>query len=149
MTTCSRNLFKHLKICYQTKTGREMSQRGFYFFANLMIFFSKKMIKYSLFLINFSHLCKISNPKKKLIMTCVFEYFQSHCHILKELHEFLWVMGAITIFEKCIFIFSFVVMDWSQNQLGWVHIWGGGGENKMLKDECESFYNQIRMNHLT
>jgi hypothetical protein len=23
------------------------------------------------------------------------------------------------------------------------------GENKMLKDECESFYNQIIMNHLS
>ncbi len=22
-----------------------------------------------------------------------------------------------------------------------MHIWGGGGEHKMLKDECESFYN--------
>jgi hypothetical protein len=82
-------------------------------------------------------------------MTCVFEYFQSHCHILKELHEFLRVMGAITIFEKCIFIFSFVVMDWWQSQLGWVHIWEGNEENKMLKDECKYFYNQIRMNHLT
>jgi acyl CoA:acetate/3-ketoacid CoA transferase beta subunit len=35
----------------------------------------------------------------------VFEYFQSQCHILKELHEFLHMMGAITIFGKnnCIF----------------------------------------------
>jgi len=24
-----------------------------------------------------------------------------------------------------------------------------GGESKMPKEECESFYNQIRMNHLT
>jgi hypothetical protein len=45
-------------------------------------------------------------------MTCVFECFQSHCHILKELYEFLCMMGAITIFEESIFIFSFVVMDW-------------------------------------
>jgi len=30
-----------------------------------------------------------------------------------------------------------------------MHIWGGGKENKMSKDECESFYNQINMNHLT
>ncbi len=38
-------------------------------------------------------------------MTCVFEYFQSQCHILKKLHEFLHMMGAITIFGKnnCIF----------------------------------------------
>jgi len=32
---------------------------------------------------------------------------------------------------------------------GWVHIWEGGIENKLSKDECEFFYNQIRMNNLT
>jgi hypothetical protein len=50
--------------------------------------------------------------KKKLFMACVFECFQSHCHILKKSHNFLCMMGAITIFGKSIFIFSFVVMDW-------------------------------------
>jgi hypothetical protein len=50
-------------------------------------------------------------PKKGLIMTCVFDCFESHCHILKELHVFLRMMCAITIFEESIFIFSFVVMD--------------------------------------
>jgi len=44
-------------------------------------------------------------------MTCVFECFQSHCHILKKLHEVLPMMGAIIIFKENIFIFSFVVMD--------------------------------------
>jgi hypothetical protein len=58
-------------------------------------------------------------------------------------------MGAITIFEESIFLFSFVVMDWWQSQLSWVHNWEGGKENKMSKDECESCYSQIRMNHLT
>jgi len=78
-------------------------------------FFSKKkVIKYSLFIFIF-HICanfKTQKKKKKLVMTCVFECFQSHCHILKELYEFLCMMGAITIFEESIFIFSFVVMDW-------------------------------------
>jgi hypothetical protein len=32
-------------------------------------------------------------------MTCVFECFQSHCDILKELYEFLSMMDAITIFR--------------------------------------------------
>jgi hypothetical protein len=82
-------------------------------------------------------------------MTCVVECFQSHCHISKELHEFLQMMGAIIIFGENIFIFSFVIIDWWQSQLGWVHIWGGGRENKMSKDKHESFYNQFRMNHLT
>jgi hypothetical protein len=40
-------------------------------------------------------------------MACIFEYFQPHCHILKELHDFLHMMGVTTIF-----IFSFLVMDW-------------------------------------
>ncbi len=42
-------------------------------------------------------------------MTCVFVCLQSHCHNLKELHEFLRMKDAITIFEENIFIFSFVV----------------------------------------
>jgi hypothetical protein len=45
-------------------------------------------------------------------MACIFEYFQPHCHILKELHDFLHMMGVTTIFGKSIFIFSFLVMDW-------------------------------------
>jgi hypothetical protein len=82
-------------------------------------------------------------------MTCVFECFQSPCHILKELHEFLHMMGAIIIFEEYIFIFNFVIIYWWWSQLGWVHIWEGGRKNKMSKNECEYFYNQIRMNNLT
>jgi len=58
------------------------------------------MIKYSLFILIF-HICaKFQTKNKKTSQTCVFECFQSHCHILKELHEFLHMMGAITIFEK-------------------------------------------------
>jgi hypothetical protein len=45
-------------------------------------------------------------------MTCVFECFQSPCHILKELHEFLHMMGAIIIFGENVFIFNFVIIDW-------------------------------------
>jgi len=49
-------------------------------------------------------------------MTCVFEIFQSHCHILEELHEFslfiylfLCMMGASkTIFWEGSFVFSFI-----------------------------------------
>ncbi len=70
------------------------------------------------FHIYFSYLCKFSNQKKKLVMTCVFECFQSHCHILKELHEILCLIGAITIIGKNSFIFSFVDYDWWQSHLG-------------------------------
>jgi hypothetical protein len=31
-------------------------------------------------------------------------------------------MGAIIIFGESIFIFNFVIMEWWQSQLGWVHI---------------------------
>jgi hypothetical protein len=44
-------------------------------------------------------------------MTCVFKCFQSHCDILKELHELLHMMGAIIVFGENIFICSFVIID--------------------------------------
>jgi len=59
------------------------------------------------------------------------------------------MMGAITIFWESNLIFNFVIIDWSQSQVGWVHIWEGDRDNKMSKDECEFPYNQIKMNHLT
>jgi hypothetical protein len=82
MMTCSSNLFKHLKHCYQTKTNSEISQHDFHCFENLMTL-KKKSDQIFSFHIYFSHLSKISNPKKKgkekrLIVTiCVFECFQS------------------------------------------------------------------------
>jgi hypothetical protein len=63
MMTCSNNLFKHLKHCYQTKTNSEMLQHDFHFFENLMTL-KKKVIKYFSFHIYFSQFSKISNPKK-------------------------------------------------------------------------------------
>ncbi len=48
-------------------------------------------------------------PKeKRLVLTCVFECFQSHCHICKELHELLHMISAISIFGENSFIFNFV-----------------------------------------
>ncbi len=106
MMACSRNKFKWFLKCYQTKTNREMFQHDFQFFTNLMIFsqnINKNPFSYLIlkFLYNFK-------PKKNLVMACVFECFQSHGHILKELNEFYLMKDAITIFEKNIFIFSFV-----------------------------------------
>jgi hypothetical protein len=46
-------------------------------------------------------------------MTCVFECFESHCHILKELHTFLPMMGAITIFGENIFWFCGDKVSWA------------------------------------
>ncbi len=83
-------------------------------------------------------------PKKKLIMTCVFECFQSHCHILKDLHESLCMMGTIIIFGENGFIFNFLgLVTW-----GWVHIQGGVEKIKCQKINVIFFYKQIRMNRL-
>ncbi len=122
----------------------------FFILKNLLIFFSKKKQIFP-FHIYFSHLCKFSIFFFFLVVTCVFECFQSHCHILKELYEFLWMMSAIIIFEESSFIFSFVSHVWIGDKVtwGWVHIWGGGRENKMSKDKCESLYKKTRMNHLS
>ncbi len=69
----------------------------------------------------------------------------NHIVTFQKNHELFCMIGAITIFRDNSFIFSFVgLVIW-----GWVHIWGRGRENKMLEDECETFYKQIRMNHLT
>jgi len=59
-------------------------------------------------------------------------------------------MGAITIVGESSFMFSFVSYGLVTKSLGvGCNIWGGGTENKLSKDDCEYFYNQIRMNHLT
>ncbi len=107
MMTYSRNLSKHLN-CYKTKTNKEMLQNDFQTFTNIMIFSLKiKVIKYSLFIFIF-HICAKFQIKKRLVLTCVFECFQSHCHILKKSHGFLCMMGAIIIFGESSLIFSFV-----------------------------------------
>jgi len=104
--TCSKNLFKHLKNSYQTKTNNEMLQHDFQFFANIKTFFSPKQLSNSPFSYLLFTFVQIFKPKKKkkVIVTCVFECFQSHCHILKELDEFLGMMGAMTMFGKNNFI---------------------------------------------
>jgi len=79
------------------------------------------MIKYSLFIFNFHIYAKFQTKKKKrLVMTCVFECFQSHCHIWKD---FLNMMGAIIMFGKNNFILNFCGL-WIGDKVtwGWVHI---------------------------
>jgi hypothetical protein len=98
----------------------KMFQHSFQFFANLMNFFSQKKDQNFLFIFIF-HVCakfQTKKKKKKMIMTCVFECFQSHCHILKELHEFFCMIGAIPIFGKNSFIFSFVDYGLMTKSLG-------------------------------
>lgn len=61
MMTSSRNLSKHLKNCYPTKTNEEMSQHDSQFFG-----IKKKMINCFLFI--FMH--NFKPKKKRLVMTC-------------------------------------------------------------------------------
>jgi hypothetical protein len=83
-------------------------------------------------------------------MTCVFECFQSHCHILRKLYEFLCTMSAIIICEESSFIFSFVNYELVTKSLGAGCTFEEVAKKmKMSKDECESFYSKIWMNHLT
>jgi len=97
----------------------EMLQHDFQNFENVMILFSKKIvIEYSPFIF-ILHICaKFQTKKKFLITTCVFECFQSHCHILKKIHEFSSMLGALTIFGKGSFIFNFVGYELVTKSLG-------------------------------
>jgi hypothetical protein len=77
-------------------------------FKHLKKKFSKiKVIKYSLFYLFFTFVQNFQK-KKRLVMTCGFECFQSQCHILKKPHEILCMMGAVIFFEENSFTFSFV-----------------------------------------
>jgi len=71
-------------------------------------------------------------------MTWKFECFQSHCYILKELHEFLSTMGALIIFGEGSFVFNFNFVFffgklWIGDKVIWVCVYNlkGDWENKM------------------
>ncbi len=152
MMTCFRNLSKLFFNCYQTKTNRKMFQHDFQFFADLMIFFSQKkeeVIKHC-FLIFIFHICAKFQTKENLVMTCVFECFQSGGHILKELHDFLCMMGAITIINgQNSFKFNFVDYGLVTISLGARAHLKGWQRKWNVKRWTWIFNNQIRMNHLT
>jgi hypothetical protein len=65
MMACSRNLLKHLKICYQTKTNREMSQHDFQFFYKSKDLFLKKKWQNILFSYLFFTFVQNFKPKTK------------------------------------------------------------------------------------
>jgi len=145
--TCSRNVFKHLQKFYQTKTNREMFKHDFQFFASLVIFSQKKkMIKYSLFIFKF-HIC--ANQKKKNWPWLALECFHSHRQNLKELHEFLHMMNAITNFKKISFIYIFVNYGLVTKSFGVGAHLRRWQRKQNVKKWMWIFYNQIRMNCLT
>ncbi len=122
----------------------------FLIFCKSNEFFLKKTVtKYSLLIFIF-HICaKFQTKKKRLIMVCAFERFQLHCHILKELHNFLPMMGAIIIFEESVFIFSFVIMNLITKSVGLSAHLRRWQRKQNVKRWMWVFYNQIRINHLT
>ncbi len=63
-------------------------------------------------------------------MTCVFECIQSGGRILKELHNFLCMTGAITIFGKNSFRFNFVDYGLVTISLGPRGTFEGGWQRK-------------------
>jgi hypothetical protein len=139
MMTCSKNLFKHLKNCYQTKTNRECNNVIFIFFANLMIFFSKSKwsnISFPYLFFTFVQNFKPKRKKEKDISWHMYMNVFNHIvTLLKELHEFLCTIDAINIFGKNSLIFSFVSYGIGDKVTwGRVHIWGGGRENKTSKE---------------
>ncbi len=96
------------------------------------------MNEYSFFIFILHIGGKFPKKRKRFVMRCAFECFQSHCHIFKESYEFLCMMGALTIFGES-FIFSFVTYRLITKSLG-----VGCTFKKVVletKDECRSLYN--------
>jgi hypothetical protein len=74
----------------------------------LLFVFQKKSFFFSYLFFPFVQNFK---SEKRLVMTCVFECLQSHCHILKELLEFLHILSAITIFGEVLSYLILWLMD--------------------------------------
>jgi hypothetical protein len=62
-------------------------------------------------------------------MTCKFECFQSHCHILKEFYEFLCMMDASIIFEEG----SYICKLWIGHKVIWECMCNLGHNRKKTK----------------
>jgi hypothetical protein len=84
------------------------------------------------------------HPKKRLITTCIFECFQSQCHILKELHFFVGMMSALTIFGDGSFIFKFLSYGLMTKPLGTgCTIWEVAEKAKRLKVNVNDFATKL------
>jgi hypothetical protein len=143
-----RNLFKQLKDCYQTKTNGEMMQHDFHFLTNIVIFNLKKKRSNIPFSCLFFTFVQNSKKKKTCCDRCIWMSSITLSHFERITFFFLCIMGTLNYFLRISYLVLWV-MDWWQSQLGLVCIRRGGREYKMSKNECESFYNQIKMNHLT
>jgi hypothetical protein len=108
MMACSKNLSKHLKIYYQTKTNKEMSKHDSQSFANLMTFFSKKKwSKYSLFIFIFHIYAKFQIRINESSWHVYLNVFNHIVTFLKNYMKFC-IWWCHNHFWKRKFIFSFV-----------------------------------------
>jgi len=79
---------------------------------------------------------------QKLIIPYVFECFQSHFHILEELHEFLCMRGVLIIFEKEISYLNSVSYGLVTKSFGarvFFSILWGGWINDHLQEDLAKF----------
>jgi hypothetical protein len=133
------------KIVTKPKPIGKCSNMILSFFVNLMIFkpIWKKMIKYSLFIFNFSHLCKFLNKKKTSHDMCIGMFLITLSHF----ERITWIFaydGWHNYVEKNNWILNIVDYGLVTKSLGGrVHIWKGGRENKLSEDECEFFTTKL------
>jgi hypothetical protein len=95
------------------------------------------VINYSLSYLFFTFVQNFK-PKKMWMFSITLSHFE----------RTTWIFvydGCHNHFWKISFIFNFGGYQLVTKSLrGWVHIWGGGKENKMSKYECECFPTKLR-----
>ncbi len=108
-------------------------------------------ICYSIFHFHISASFHTHTHTQKLVVTCKFECFQSHCHILKEFYEFLCMMDASIIFGEGSFRYTYIYMYLGKLWIGHKVIWGcmcnlGGNRKKTKyhKMNVHPFTNRLR-----
>jgi hypothetical protein len=121
------------------------------FYKSNDFFLKKTLTKNFLFIFIFTFVQKFRAKKKKRLVVacmCIWMFSIALSHFERITLTFVYdgydgYDGCHNHFWRKYFYIWFVAMNWWQSQLGWVHIWGGGRENKMSKDECEFFTTKL------
>ncbi len=108
--TCSRNLSKHLNIVTKPKPIGKCCNMIFIFFKFNDFLYKKKWsnIFFSYFLFTFVQNFNLKQRKKYSSWHVFLNVFNHIVTFFKELHGFLYMIGAIFTFGENSFIFSFV-----------------------------------------
>jgi hypothetical protein len=106
------------------------------------------MWKYSLFIYSFAFVKNFTQKKKVCHDMCIwiFPITLSHFGGIAWFFYFcVWWVPQL-FFEKVNLYLVLYIINWWQSHLG-LSVWFGsdGGKKKWSKNECEFFYNQIRM----